>query len=1123
MDFVFQLLRNPIVEWAGGALIVLLAYQKLAPRLSIRVPGLSLTPDDIAGKILGSRYSDAKLQRERKAFQKQGNHLAAGRLYEEHDRLEEAAQIYLEGGERFAAASIYEKLGRLERAADLYLEHGDHKKAAQVYEKAGKAQRAAVVLQEKGNSLEAARLYGVAGQWDKAAELYDRSGFPAKAAPCYEKAGNPLRAAECFERHFMENVTYSTTYASTAITPEQKSALYAGRLFEQAGDPARAFAIYHRGGFFKQAATVAVAQERYAEAGELFMRGEDLVSAADAFANAGDAIQAATLRGEVALKADDVPKAARCFMEGKDYLRAAELFESVDMFEDAAGAYETGESWAAAGSVYVRAGRPDKAAVAYERAGDLETAAKLYEECGQGHRAMSLYDRTGQTFKGGEAAAQAGDYEQAVALLHRVPPNDESYLPASELLAQSFLELGRPQLAVERAVRVLGGQPVSPANIKLYYWLGVAREQLAEVQPALEIFKKILAEDLAYRDVEEHVRRLESGVVPKAPGAKNRVGKYKILATLGKGAMGEVLKAHDPDLNREVAVKLISSSLAGQVQHRERFRREAQSVAQLSHPNIVTVFDFGDNGDRVYMAMELLGGQDLRQLIGTPALASADRVLSIVEQICAGLAYAHAKSVIHRDLKPGNVRVLPNGQVKILDFGLARLGASEITQAGLVLGTPNYMSPEQVRGERVDGRSDLFSLGSVFYEMITGRKAFDADAVPAVLNLVLTRQPEPLSRVLTEAHPAVEQLVAKALAKDPAQRFQSAVAFKAATEAARQVIAANGGVTFTLRTGAPKQSPAPPVGSTRPSVRAPARPTLATPPSQPSGPRQAPAPVRQAPVQQAAAPQVPSMPMAARMTPVPRAAGAPTAGSSRFQRHEEVGRGPLGILFRGTDTAGGKTVALREIAEAALAEPGMLQKVVADLKAVAQVSHPNLAKVLGFVELEQRPHVITEFVPGRTYAEALASGRRLPLSQVLSLGKVVTQAVGAIHARGLVHGSLQPSNVMVASGVVKVVDLGLGQLAQSLRPAVSYRPPDGNLDVAGDLYALAAVLYHLVTGSHPDGQIAGGRVRGPGQLVPGIPPALDELLVQNLSANAGVRSSSAAQFLAVLSKVRLEG
>ncbi len=257
------------------------------------------------------------------------------------------------------------------------------------------------------------------------------------------------------------------------------------------------------------------------------------------------------------------------------------------------------------------------------------------------------------------------------------------------------------------------------------------------------------------------------------PQQPQRLGKYEIVAKIGQGAMGDVYKAHDPILNRDVAIKTMSATIGGDEELRKRFHREAQAAARLNHPGIVSVYDFGEEAGKIYMAMELLEGKDLRSLIGKVPM-SLDRKLTMLVQISEAMAFAHAKEVVHRDLKPGNIHIQPNGQIKIMDFGLARLASSEMTRTGMVMGTPNYMSPEQVRGERADARSDVFSLGAVFYEILANRKPFEADSLHAVLFQVMQGEPEPLENLVPDVPQEIIDIIRAALSKDPVQRFNNA-------------------------------------------------------------------------------------------------------------------------------------------------------------------------------------------------------------------------------------------------------------------------------------------------------------------------------------------------------------
>ena len=275
----------------------------------------------------------------------------------------------------------------------------------------------------------------------------------------------------------------------------------------------------------------------------------------------------------------------------------------------------------------------------------------------------------------------------------------------------------------------------------------------------------------------------------------DRIGKYRVVGKIGQGAMGEVYKAHDPLLNRYVALKTIAPTLAADGDFRRRFLREAQSAARLNHPNIVTVFDFGEESGLTYMAMELLEGLDLREAIRRRALGHLGRKLEIIEQLCEGLGFAHARGVVHRDLKPGNVHIQPTGHVKVLDFGLARLGVSDMTRTGTVMGTPHYMSPEQVRGEKADARSDVFSLGALFYEILSGQRAFVAASMAEVLQAIQEKDPVPLRGLAPDVPPALVAVVERALAKIPHQRFSDAGEMGQAFGSARQAMA---GETMTL-------------------------------------------------------------------------------------------------------------------------------------------------------------------------------------------------------------------------------------------------------------------------------------------------------------------------------------
>jgi serine/threonine-protein kinase len=249
------------------------------------------------------------------------------------------------------------------------------------------------------------------------------------------------------------------------------------------------------------------------------------------------------------------------------------------------------------------------------------------------------------------------------------------------------------------------------------------------------------------------------------------VGRYEILDKLGEGAMGVVSRARDRTLDRVVALKMLSAELHGEAELHQRFRREVEAIGRLSHPNIVTVYDMGESDGHLYMAMELLEGKDLRTLIEEQVDIPLTERLRIITEIAMGLGYAHAKGVVHRDIKPANIVVTGAGQVKILDFGLARLGsAGSITRRGVILGTPDYMSPEQATGKLVDNRSDIFSAGSVFYEFLTLEKPFKGKTLHSVLYQILSHEPTPILTLNPDLPARLAAVVHRMLYKQPERR-----------------------------------------------------------------------------------------------------------------------------------------------------------------------------------------------------------------------------------------------------------------------------------------------------------------------------------------------------------------
>ncbi len=259
------------------------------------------------------------------------------------------------------------------------------------------------------------------------------------------------------------------------------------------------------------------------------------------------------------------------------------------------------------------------------------------------------------------------------------------------------------------------------------------------------------------------------------------VGNYKLTTKLGEGGMGAVYKGIDLMLEREVAIKALRPELLSNPDLVERFRSEAVTLAKLNHPHIATLYSFFRQGDEFFMVLEFVPGETLEALVQRCGALPDGHAAHLINQALDGIAHAHEAGIIHRDIKPANLMLAPNNAVKVMDFGIARaLGNHRMTRAGRLVGTIEYMSPEQIRGQEVDARADFYSLGAVLYEMVTGRLPFHSDSEWELMRAQIEDAPQPPREIAPHVSPAMEQLILHALAKQPAERFQSAAAFRAA-------------------------------------------------------------------------------------------------------------------------------------------------------------------------------------------------------------------------------------------------------------------------------------------------------------------------------------------------------
>lgn len=305
--------------------------------------------------------------------------------------------------------------------------------------------------------------------------------------------------------------------------------------------------------------------------------------------------------------------------------------------------------------------------------------------------------------------------------------------------------------------------------------------------------------------------------------ALTSIGRYQVVSELGRGSMGVVYRAFDPVIGRTIAIKTMLTEGLGSDEfqdYKARFQREAQAAGLLSHPNIVTVYDFGEDSGVLYLAMEFLEGKTLQQLVNEQNILPIETIIPIYEQVCSALELAHTQKIVHRDIKPANIMILESGLVKVTDFGVAKMMSMGMTQAGQILGTPNYMSPEQVKGGVVDGRSDIFALGVILYELVTGEKPFAGQNITTLIYKIIHENPIPPRELDASIHPGLSYVISKALAKNPAERFQTCREFAEDLKNYKSLggVGISPGATVVVKTVPPLQQPTPSAPPNLPSA-----------------------------------------------------------------------------------------------------------------------------------------------------------------------------------------------------------------------------------------------------------------------------------------------------------------
>ncbi|HEO71936.1 MAG TPA: serine/threonine protein kinase [Candidatus Hydrogenedentes bacterium] len=638
---------------------------------------------------------------------------------------------------------VYASLKRWNDAAKWFKKSGDCMRAAENWARAGKTAKAAKLLLKAGDHATAGRFFSETGRHAQAAKAYEEGGLFAAAAGAYAAAGKYREAA----------MTY---------------AFY----FEKADEPAEA-RIRHADTCYKlldtnkarEAIPTEVRTKLFLALADLFQAAKHFGLAAHLFREAGNLGRA----GEVYLHAGKLDEAAQCMREAGNDQRANQilgrLYEKQERFGDAGAAYAQGQDYR-------------RAAACYARINDMLHAAQCYE-------------KGAEFYNAGVAYMRAKNYEAAVRAFKQMPEGAPDFDDSRLLIGRCYYTLGDYELCAAALENQLSSR-VAQKNVEYFKMLADVYDKLNKSEDALSILRKVKIVTADSEEIDSRITSVQSSIEKQkisaqatqasraGSGAVNREmtrvesaldQRFRFEKELGRGGMGVVYLAHDTKLDRKVALKFLGSYVDDSEEFRQRFVREAQSAAKVNHANVVAIYDIGADEGKAYIAMEFIDGTSLKRLIREKGKLPPKQAINIVGQACLALQAIHNAGLIHRDIKPDNILIARNGRVKMTDFGLARGQVADITKAEQVIGTPSYMAPEQVRGDKLDPRTDIYAMGLVLHEALTGAAYFaEGDSMGRQLE-----EMPPAPGETTEGIPeTLDEVVMRCLAKHPDERFQTA-------------------------------------------------------------------------------------------------------------------------------------------------------------------------------------------------------------------------------------------------------------------------------------------------------------------------------------------------------------
>ena len=795
-----ELLRGPAHYGLAGGAAVLVLFALVPGRRRIKVPKgkkkdeAPLAAEPGKAKKAATVAADegvAPTGKESKRHQKQAAEIL------EKEGPEAAAEYLLGRNMKDEAADLLIRAEHYQRAAEVRHDQNRFDEAAELYKKVGKEEQAGAIFAQIGRHEEAAQCYFAAGKFSVAGEMFERAENFREAGKCYQKIGFHRHAAQAFlkggaEAQAAESLieAFNEEGGTAGAKSDQKAkemrgiARKAGEILVKLERFEEAENLFVRAEAFGPAAKVAFQTGNYKRASDLFLRVRRGDLAAKALERLGDETGAARLMGEFLRDKGEDAEAVEYLVKAGEHAAAGDLYRKLARFGEAGEAYARATDYPAAAEAFRAAAQLEPAADAYAQCAKFAEAATCYGQVGKKDKQAEMLEKAGSVFEAGKIFAELGESDAAIRLLQQIASDDSRYGEACSILGRMFQNKGMHSLSVKKFEEAAGSDSVTRQNVEAFYELARAHERQGDNAGAAEIYERILSFDYHYKDVAACLERSKAAAQKKGgdsapplttptqtPPLAQTQKRYEIVRELGRGGMGVVYLARDSVLEREVAYKVLPEGLRGNPNALKNFLREAKAAAQLNHPNIVTVYDAGESEHGFYMAMELVEGTTLKEILRQRGAVSANAAAYILRQMASALAYAHGRKVVHRDVKTANTMWTTEKHVKIMDFGLAKLMEEVRNATTMISGTPFYMSPEQTLGRDVDHRTDLYSLGVTIFELVTGELPFQKGNVP--YHHVHTPPPDPRS-IKADVPEGLCKLILRCLQKAPADRFQSA-------------------------------------------------------------------------------------------------------------------------------------------------------------------------------------------------------------------------------------------------------------------------------------------------------------------------------------------------------------